>query len=161
MTGRATGAARRQRGAAALMVVMVLFFVVSLVAAYASRNLIFEQRTSVNQYRSTQAFEAAEAGLEWAMGLLNSGRLTAACQAATDVTLSSFRDRYLSIDPVTGVVTPRTWSLAGVPQILQPSCVRGAAGWVCDCPSAAAPVLAAPGGVGSFPAFSVRFAKSG
>ena len=44
---------------------MVLFFIMSLVAAYASRNLIFEQRTSANNYRSTQAFEAAEAGLEW------------------------------------------------------------------------------------------------
>ncbi|HRZ62470.1 MAG TPA: PilX N-terminal domain-containing pilus assembly protein, partial [Rubrivivax sp.] len=49
---RPTAAAR---GAAALVVVMVLFFIMSLVAAYASRNLIFEQRTSANNYRSTQA----------------------------------------------------------------------------------------------------------
>ncbi|MBK7062382.1 MAG: hypothetical protein IPH51_18705 [Rubrivivax sp.] len=34
---------------------MVLFFIMSLVAAYTSRNLIFEQRTSANQLRSTQA----------------------------------------------------------------------------------------------------------
>ena len=48
-----------QRGAAALVVVMVLFFIISLVAAYASRNMIFEQKTSANQYRSTAAMEAA------------------------------------------------------------------------------------------------------
>ena len=64
-----------QRGAAALVVVMMLFFIMSLVAAYASRNLIFEQRTSANNYRSTQAFEAAEAGLEWAIAMLNGGRI--------------------------------------------------------------------------------------
>jgi hypothetical protein len=34
---------------------MLLFFIISMVAAYTSRNLIFEQRTSANQYRSTQA----------------------------------------------------------------------------------------------------------
>jgi Tfp pilus assembly protein PilX len=58
-----------QRGVATLIVVLVLFFVVSLVAAYTNRNLIFEQRTASNQYRSTQALEAAEAGLEWAISM--------------------------------------------------------------------------------------------
>ena len=52
---------------------MLLFFIISLVAAYAGRNLIFEQKTSANQYRATQAFEAAEAGLEWALAMLNGG----------------------------------------------------------------------------------------
>ena len=49
---------RPTRGAATLIVVMLLFFIMSMVAAYTSRNLIFEQRTSANQYRSSQAFEA-------------------------------------------------------------------------------------------------------
>ena len=44
-----------QRGAATLAVVALLFFIVSLVAAYTNRNLIFEQRTSGNQFRATQA----------------------------------------------------------------------------------------------------------
>ena len=64
---------------------MMLFFVISLVAAYASRNLIFEQKTSANQYRATQAFEAAEAGLEWAAAMLNGGRVDATCAASVDV----------------------------------------------------------------------------
>ena len=84
-----------QRGAAALIVVLLLFFIISLVAAYAGRNLIFEQRTSTNQYRATQAFEAAEAGLEWAVAMLNGGRVTADCipPVPVDVTQPSFRQR--------------------------------------------------------------------
>ena len=46
-----------------LLVVVVLFFILALVTAYAGRNLIFEQRTSVNNMRATQAFEAAEASM--------------------------------------------------------------------------------------------------
>ena len=68
-----------QRGAAALLVVVVLFFILALVTAYAGRNLIFEQRTSVNNMRANQAFEAAEAGLEFAVAHLAGGRINAAC----------------------------------------------------------------------------------
>ena len=34
-------------------------FILAMVTAYAGRNLIFEQRTSVNNQRAAQAFEAA------------------------------------------------------------------------------------------------------
>ena len=40
-------------------------------ALFVNRNLIVEQKTSANQYRSTLAMEAAEAGLEWATAMLN------------------------------------------------------------------------------------------
>ena len=60
-----------RRGAASLVVVMILFFIITLVAAYTSRNLLFEQRTSANQYRATLAFETADAGIEWAIARLN------------------------------------------------------------------------------------------
>ena len=53
-----------QHGVAALVVVMALLFAMVLVAVFANRNLVFEQRASANQYRSSQAFEAAEAGIE-------------------------------------------------------------------------------------------------
>ena len=87
-----------QRGMAALTVVMVLFFIMALVAAYTNRNLVFEQRISANSYRATRALEAADAGVEWTIGLLNAGRVTATCnppdpdQAAG---LTDFRSRYL------------------------------------------------------------------
>ncbi len=157
LDGRLCRAHAATAGAASLIVVMVLFFVMSLVAAYTSRNLIFEQRTSVNQYRATQAYEAAEAGLEWALTMLNSGRIGADClETGATTANTSFRQRYLAIDADTGVVTPRVGPTSGTP--LWPSCVSdGAGGWACNCPSDATPSLSAPSGSGVFPAFRVRF----
>ena len=154
----------RQQGAATLIVVMVLFFIISLVAAYTNRSLIFEQRTSLNQYRSSQALEVAEAGLEWAVSQLNFGRLervTNQCLKNADLSATpppaSFRERYLNIDTTTGKITARP-DPAGVVTELTPSCVwTGATGWFCSCPSTGAPVLAAPTAAGVWPAFRVRF----
>lgn len=153
---RSQGSRRRraQRGVASLIVVMALFFIVSLVAAYTSRNLIFEQRTSANQYRSTQAFEAAEAGLEWALAQVNGGRVGATCLAAGATAAdTSFRQRYLAI-AADGQVTPRLRSNGTG---LWPSCVFNGTDWICDCPTDAAPALSMPNGAGVFPAFRVRF----
>jgi hypothetical protein len=135
---------------------MVLFFIISLVAAYTSRNLIFEQRTSANQYRSTQALEAAEAGLEWAVSLLNFGRINTSCVASTlppDPDNNSFRQRYLTVDPANGKITPVLDS--GVP--LTPTCVRTPSGWTCACPTTGTPTLTAPTAAGIWPAFRLRF----
>lgn len=153
--------ASRQRGVATLLIVMALFFLVSLVAAYASRSLIFEQRTSANQYRSTQAFEAAEAGVEWALGQLNAGRVDAACVPTNDLGFDSFRTRYLTVDPVTGLYGAAEWDDAGVLKTRRAGCVRNGAAWVCDCPAAGAPALAVPAAAGTFAAFRVRFEGGG
>lgn len=154
---------RQQRGAAALIVVMLLFFVISLVAAYTSRNLIFEQRTATNQYRATQALEAAEAGVEWALAQLNGGRVTNSCGATTDTTNESFRQRYLGVNASTGQTTPRAASGGGS---VTPRCVfdgtsgtASAWGWTCNCPQPNTPSssLTGPTGGGAAPAFIVRF----
>lgn len=146
---------RRQRGAATLMVVMVLFFVVSMVAAYASRNLLFEQKTAANQYRSTAALEAAEAGLGWATSLLNGGRIDPTCLPSANPANNSFRERYLAIDD-TGTITPRTLPAPST-VALNPSCVFNGNAWQCSCPADANPVLAVPAGTDMFPAFRLRF----
>ena len=88
---------RSQRGAAALGVTMLLLFVLALVVAMAHRNLLFEQRSSANQLRSTRAFEAAEAGLEWAQALLNRpGAIGADCESdSAEPGDTSLRDRML------------------------------------------------------------------
>ena len=125
-----------QRGAAALIVVLLLFFIVSLVAAYAGRNLIFEQKTSTNQYRATQAFEAAEAGLEWALAMLNGGRIDAACvpaRARSTRHQPSFRQRYLTIDDRRATSRRRLWADGLTRE--RPSCVQSGAGWNCSCPT--------------------------
>ena len=62
-----------QRGAVALVVALVLLFGMTLIAFFANRTMIFEQRTSANQYRYTKAFEVADAGIEWAIARLNDG----------------------------------------------------------------------------------------
>lgn len=148
---------RCQRGAATLLVVMVLFFVVSLVAAYASRNLLFEQKTAANQYRSTAVLEAADAGLHWAISLLNGGRIGATCLPSGNPTDTSFRERYLAIDDA-GAITPRTLPAPST-VALNPSCVFDGNGWQCSCPDTTAPALAAPGGNEMFPAFRLRFSS--
>lgn len=133
---------RAQRGVATLVVVMVLFFLLSMVAAYTSRNLIFEQRTSANQYRSTLALEAADAGVEWTLAHLNAGRLTDSCVPTADTTSPttqrSFRQRYLNINPDTGAITFPTVSGGGS---ANPRCVFDGTsssasdwGWSCSCP---------------------------
>ncbi len=162
-TRRSLGAPRkRQSGVATLIIVMSLFFVVSLVAAYASRNLIFEQRTSANQYRSTQAFEAAESGAEWALAMLNAGRLDAACVPTNNAAFNSLRERLLVINPDTGVYRPATWiDPFGATANFRPTCVRNGANWSCSCPTAGAPVLAAPAGDVAAPAFRLRVEGGG
>ncbi|MBC7940152.1 MAG: hypothetical protein H7Z19_10375 [Chitinophagaceae bacterium] len=157
---------RGQRGAATLVVVMVLFFIMALVAVYTSRNLIFEQRTSSNQYRSSQAFEAAEAGVEWALAMLNGGRVDSACLPTTDTTQSSFRARYIDTIDSESKMTVRTQPPGpGFPATpapaLMPACVFDAATnpnlWRCHCPSDSATVLPVVGGAAAKPMFRVRF----
>lgn len=144
------------RGATSLVVVMVMLFIVAMVAAYASRNLVFEQRTSANQYRGTLAFEAADAGVEWAITRLNDSRMDNACRplaaAAIDPTTPqpSFRERYLAIDPTSGMITPVAGRLAG--------CVFDGSDWSCDCPESGNPnPTFVARGDGPYVAFWVRF----
>lgn len=86
-----------QRGVAALVTSVVLLLVTALVMLYLNRSLIFEQKTSANQLRSTKAMETAEAGLEWAIGMLNYTQdIGANCQAvAASSTTFNFRKLYV------------------------------------------------------------------
>jgi len=139
----------RSRGAASLVVVMVLFFVMMMAAVFNGRSLIFEQKTSANQYRYTQAFEAGEAGLQWALTMLNGGRVDASCNAPAAAPDATFRDRYLTTDVATGQLQPVAGVTAG--------CVRTAGGWSCSCPTAGPAALVAPAGTANMPAFTVQF----
>jgi Tfp pilus assembly protein PilX len=146
----------RQRGAATLVVVLVLFFVISLAAAYTSRNLIFEQRTSNNQLRSTQAIEVAEAGMEWALSLLNHGRIDANCEPSTSTTDSTYRERYLVVD-ASGRIQPAQQLGVGT---MTSGCVATASGWSCSCPLTADVTLTPPNTTQVWPAFRVRFVRA-
>jgi hypothetical protein len=122
--------ARPQRGAAALAVSMVLLFGMTLVAFFANRGIIFEQKTSANQMRSTRAFEAAEAGLEWATAMVNDSRVINTSCIATSGQPTSFRDKYTPAGSPTNL-TPVANS--------RPGCrIRAAGDPVCSCPAGGA-----------------------
>jgi Tfp pilus assembly protein PilX len=142
----------RSRGAASLVVVMVLFFLMMMAVVFNGRSLIFEQKTSANQYRYTQAFEAGEAGLQWALTLLNSGRIDANCTSSAEVTDSTFRDRYLTTNVDTGQLQPVAGVTAG--------CVRTPGGWSCSCPIAGQAALVASPGSANMPAFTIQFSAA-
>lgn len=154
--------ATTQRGAATLGITLLMLFVVMLVAGIAGRNLLFEQRASANQWRSTQAFEAAEAGLEWAQTMLASdAAIGADCRPDAAPGNTPFRERLLAYDADTGAFTPRTWSDSGHLVALEAACVRAAQGWACSCPREGNPELDAPPAGGAHPAFSIRFVAAG
>ncbi len=147
------------RGVATLTIVMVLFFIMAMVAAYANRNLIFEQRTSANNYRSTQAMDAAEAGVDWAIAMLSGGRSDAQCVASANAGDTSFRQRYLRLG-ANGGYTATAWNVGAGDNLFRPSCVLNAGVWSCSCPTAGDPVLAAPAN-GAAPVFTLAITTDG
>lgn len=141
-----------ERGAAALIVVVLLYAAMALIAVFTNRSLIFEQRTSANQYRSTMAMESAEAGLEWATAMLNrKGRISPSCETVTPGT-DNFKDRYLTVGATTGALTARAGTIHA-------ACVTNqtGSGWICSCPTAGtAPAPVVPATASGFnPSFAV------
>jgi PilX N-terminal len=146
-----------QRGLATLVVVMLLFFIVALVAAYANRNLVFEQRTSANQYRSTQALEAAEAGMQWTLAMLNAGRVDNACAPAVSPA-QSFRSRFIATVNENREATLIT-TAPSVYATFMPRCTFDAVAgrWVCLCAANNGNALPAVVGDAPQPFFRILF----
>jgi PilX N-terminal len=127
-----------QQGAASLLVALMLLLGGTIIAFFANRSFIFEQRTSANQYRATKAFELAEAGTEWALGKLNEGLpLVAGTTCATGgAATNTFRERYAT---PTAASSPSTGRLVVVSAPPPPSppllrCRINQAGVAaCDC----------------------------
>ena len=163
-TRRPAYRAQRRQGVAALTVVMILFFVMAMVAAYTNRNLIFEQRIATNSYRANRALEAADAGVEWTVALLNGGRIDANCRPSTTVTDTDFRRRYLTdelpnINGLGGYDVP--WAGVDANRVY-PACVNREGVLSCVCRSVGGAVEAIGGvadGLGS--AFRIEFLRPG
>jgi Tfp pilus assembly protein PilX len=138
-----------QRGAGSLIVMMLLLFSASVVAFYLNRNLLVEQKVSANQVRSTTAFEVAEAGLEWAVGMLNTPTdINTAC-AADISTNVSFRKKY--------VQTGASGAVAAVTTTF-PGCKISGSTLTCNCPAVPVSGEAVAGlGTTSLPSFTVAF----
>lgn len=152
MTDRYAPLTRRttQRGAGALAVMMLLLFSSSIIAFYLNRDVLFEQRVSASQVRATTAFEVAEAGIEWATGLVNSPYdINASCLAdpASNV---SFRSRYLLTGGAT-TVSPAATTF--------PGCKVNGTSLSCSCPALPAPGGESVASLGTsvLPGFTVAF----
>jgi Tfp pilus assembly protein PilX len=153
-----SGSSQRQRGAVTLFVALVLLLGGTIMAFFANRGFIFEQRTSVNQYRSTKAFELAEAGAEWALGKLNEGLSlsTAAGSCATVAgTSPTFLDRYANPQAPSGANLTSWFNLAGASASFagcrfDPANAATNGGWTCACPAGAAATALGSAGQGRF-----------
>jgi hypothetical protein len=62
----------RQTGIVTLAMTLILLVLITMIAAYTGRTVLFEQRISGNDFRARQAFEAAESGLRVAISYLSS-----------------------------------------------------------------------------------------
>lgn len=141
------------QGAATLVVVMVLFLVMALLAAYANRGLLFEQRIAASYSRAALAQEVAEGGIEWVLAQLNGQAIDDSCKPE-DVGGNRFADKYLQINPadrsIAQTAQPSTHFLA--------DCTRDPAneGWACRCPAMNAWVVPAPApGTALTPSFGI------
>jgi Tfp pilus assembly protein PilX len=145
-----------ERGLAATAAALLLFLAMGIIVAFTNRSLVFEQRTSANQYRYTKAFEAAEAGIEWAVASLNlRDEIRQNCRpesdatvtvAPTTLTASSFRGVHMSVNGNTGALASLGRSSV---------CVITATGYECSCNAAGDAALVAANLQG--PAFKVQF----
>jgi hypothetical protein len=151
-----------QRGLSTLAIALLLLFSSSIVVFYMNRGVIFEQKTSANQMRSTIAFEAAEAGLEWATGMLNRPYDIQASDCSFLSTANiSFRRKYIQTQFNIGV--------SGVPltDSAYPGCKINGTALYCNCPDQPAGTEAIadptiPSGVPTeLPSFVVAFQDIG
>jgi hypothetical protein len=152
----------RRQGVATLTVVMILFFVMAMVAAYTNRNLIFEQRIATNSYRANRALEAADAGVEWTVAMLNGGRINANCQPSTTVSDIDFRHRYHTDAPINGNDGYDVAWAEVSDNRFYPACVNREGVLSCVCPSLGGAVAAFGGAAdGQGSAFRIEFLRPG
>jgi hypothetical protein len=150
--------ARCQHGAATVLVMLALFGALVLAVLFVNRGLLLELRMAANQARSTQAFEAAEAGVEWALAQLNDpARVGTDCRADAGAA-DSFRERHLVMAHAPGGFAARLGSDATP---LRPACRRDATGWTCRCPADGAATLPASADSAAAAAFAVEFQPGG
>lgn len=82
------GTSRRSeaRGLVTTTVALLMLLVVSVLVFYVNKGIWLEQRTSINQYQAKQAFNAAEAGLEYVLSILNTSSTTSSPRRSTYLT---------------------------------------------------------------------------
>jgi hypothetical protein len=134
-----------QRGATTLAITVVLLPAFALAALLAHPRHVDEPRGATRRQQASQAFEAAEAGLEWGLAMLDEPRSVDAQCRATAGTATSFRQRSVAIEAATG-------RIAALPA--RPGCTRSGDAWQCRCAADDSP---ATGQSAATTAFELRF----
>jgi hypothetical protein len=111
-----------------LLVVGGLALVLMSLAAFSQRHLLSGLQLSDTHTRTAKAFEAAQAGIDWALVRLNHrGAVDAHCRPSSSPEAPSFADRLLQ---------PRSTSpVGGAPPLPRAGarCVASAEPWPCEC----------------------------
>ncbi len=152
---RHTNPRQRQNGAATLLMTMSLLLGMSLTLLYLNRSLVIEQKSAANQVRAALALEMAEAGLEWATGMLNTAqRIDSTCALSSGASVS-FRRQYLQTN--WGKETSGATEMAPA-STSYPGCKIDGNSWICTCPdpSGSIPTTSSPGSA-QLPGFTVSF----
>jgi hypothetical protein len=139
-----------EKGAATLIVSMLLLCITAISIFYLNRNIIVEQVASSNIVRSTAAHEAAEAGLEWAIGMLNNPQLIDATCTVSTTGAATFRQQYVQTNHLTDL---NINVLAGA----APGCFINGTSSTCSCPTTGTTAALSPSDY--YPAFTVSFTK--
>ena len=141
----------REFGVASLAVVSTLLLLITLGVLYLSQNLISEQRAAAVVGNRVAAQEAAEAGLTWAVQMLNKPEpVDASCTPGGTGAVKPFRQSY--VQPL-GSNTPLS------PVAASPGCKLGASGLRCSCPATGGTGSTASTATGSESAFTVVFSS--
>ncbi len=134
--------AQHQQGMTTLVTVMVLFFIMALVAAYANRNLIVEQRVAQSYQALGYTTEASHQAVHRLISLLNSDKIDESCEPADDGP-GTLRQRLLEFGDSGEIRSPA----AGVNALVVEDspftviCDRIRPGnWQCQCPLNLQPV---------------------
>lgn len=112
-------------GFATLATVLALLALAAWGAAVSQRTLVAELRAAAAHTRAIEAFEAAQGGLDFALALLQSGPVDAACLPA----------------PGAGANV----SVALEHGTVQAACRQGADSWACACAALGEPAVVPPG----------------
>lgn len=145
-----------ERGIGSLAVVLMLLMGTSIGLLYINRSVLFEHRTSANQTQTALVADVAEAGVEWATGMLNAPYDIGTDCAFLTTTNLSFRKRYV-LTKFNDLVAPTTDVVAAT-QVF-PGCKITSAGLNCNCPASPSAGSSVVANLGSSadPSFTVAF----
>jgi Tfp pilus assembly protein PilX len=96
----------KQRGIATMGLALIILFLISVIGYSLNRNTVVEIQSSANQYLHTQAFEAAQSGLETALAALNDKVSISNFCATTD----TFRQSCIRDSNADGLVDANSFS---------------------------------------------------